>query len=132
MAQPNSDTGLSREQKAFYQENKGSTSMRLFLREAFAIYVIANMVYYLFYYLMLEVIDPSLVYVQAEVGLELLEKNAARLDSQQFDQIKKAMEEKDLGLKFNDVLLAFGNSAIGGFIIALIIAGIFNKTIENE
>ena len=43
--------------KAFYQENNGNTSMRLFLREAFAIYVIANIVYYLFYYLMMEFID---------------------------------------------------------------------------
>lgn len=118
--------------KAFYNENKENASFRFLLREAFAIYIVANLVYFLFYYLMLEVFDPSLIYVQAEVGLEQLEQYADRMDSKQFEQIKETLENEDLGLKLNDVLLAFGNSAIGGFIIALAVAGVFNKSVEGQ
>jgi hypothetical protein len=118
--------------KAFFNENKAEASFRFFLREAFAIYIIANLVYFLFYYLMLEVFDPSLIYVQAEVGLAQLEQYADRLDSKQFEQLKERLESEDLGLKLNDVLMAFGNSAIGGFIIALAVAGVFNKSVEGQ
>ena len=116
--------------KAFYEADKERASYRFFLREAFAVYVVANFIYYVFYYLMIDVFDPSLIHIQAEIGLETLERNIDRLDPKQYEQIKETLENKDLSLKLNDVGLAFGNSAIGGFIIALAVAGVFNKSIE--
>ncbi len=118
--------------KAFYEEQKERSSFRLYIREAFAVYVVANLVYYVFYYLLIDVFDPSLVSIQAEMGMESLERNKERLDPKQYEQIKETLENKDLCLKLNDVFLAFGNSAIGGFIIALSVAGIFNKSVEGN
>ena len=117
--------------KAFAQENPARANFRLLLRESFAIYLVANFVYYLFYYLLLDVIDPNLVNIQTEVGLEALERNADLIDPKQLAQLKAALENKELGIQLNDLFLAFGNSAILGFLLSLGLAGLINRTQIN-
>lgn len=113
-----------------YQLSTDDYSFQQAIKDAFTIYVFANIVYYVFYYILMKFVDPSLLMVQQEVSLENLEFYAERMDQKQFESMKKALLEGELGIKLNDVLFSFGTSAIGGFFLALITGGIFVKSRE--
>jgi hypothetical protein len=93
------------------------------LKLAFLIFVIANLLYYLFYYLMFKLIDPSLVELQRETGLETLEQWKDSLPDEQYRERKRLLEEKGLEVKLQDIALQYARSLLGYFIMALIMAG---------
>lgn len=105
-----------------------SYSFQLALKDAFTVYVFANIIYYTFYFLLMKFIDPSLIYVQQEVSLANLERYSGYINQAQIENMKTALENGELDVKLSDILFAFGSSAIGGFIIALGLAGIFVKS----
>jgi hypothetical protein len=106
---------------------KEEPSFRVFLRSAFTVFVIANASYYLFYYLMFNVFDPSL----ADVQRDMLEASLARNENILTPAIKKTIEEQiqgdDFGVSFKDTFFGFAWGLIGGFILAAIVAAIFDR-----
>lgn len=89
----------------------GQTSFRNGVRAAFLVFVIANAMFYVFYYLLFGVFDPVLVDLQREM-----------LTDSPFWQ--GGDTDMDLTVTIGRTLFSFAYSLIGGFILALAITGI--------
>lgn len=91
-----------------------TTAFRQSLQAAFLVFVIANAIFYLFYYLLFSVFDPGLVDLQRE----LLAENPLWQDGN---------TEPDLSVTIGRVIFSFAYSLIGGFILALLVSAVARK-----
>jgi ABC-type nitrate/sulfonate/bicarbonate transport system permease component len=91
-----------------------TTAFRRSLQSAFLVFVIANAIFYLFYYLLFSVFDPGLVDLQRE----LLAENPLWQDNN---------TEADLSVTIGRVIFSFAYSLIGGFILALLVSAVARK-----
>ena len=92
-------------------------TMRAGTRTAFWVFLIISAVYYLFNYVMFNVIDPDLTNLQKQL----------LLDQEDFirdlfgDEYFEAIRDKDFKITLSNSFFAFCQAAIGGFIISLLI-----------
>ena len=86
-------------------------SVLVAVRFPFGVFVLANLLFYIFYYLLFAIIDPELVNLQKE--LLTANENFA-------DQLK----DQDLSLTLSGTFFNYIYSLIGGFIIALVVSAI--------
>jgi hypothetical protein len=91
-----------------------STTFRLNLQSAFLVFVIANAIFYLFYYLLFSVFDTGLVDLQRE----MLSENPLW---------QGGNTEIDLSVTIGRVIFSFAYSLIGGFILALLVSAVSRK-----
>lgn len=91
-----------------------STAFRRSVQAAFLVFVIANAIFYLFYYLLFSVFDPGLVDLQRE----MLADNPLWQDDN---------TEVDLSVTIGRTVFSFAYSLIGGFLLALIVSGVARK-----
>ncbi len=108
------------------EQKEGVLDFKQALRSAFLVFVIANLIYYVFYYLLYNWIDPGLVELQEEVMRESLEQAGGMLPEEQKKEMLRSLEE---GLKIepSTVLLTYARSLIGGFLLALGLAAIASR-----
>lgn len=98
---------------------EGPFPWREALRPAFLTFIVANTVYYLFYYYLHQA-DPSLAGIQKEIMREMLPQLTTP------EQLKKSMEEldrSDFRLTPGGAFLGWARGAIFGFMLAAAIAG---------
>ncbi|GJM31873.1 MAG: hypothetical protein DHS20C18_08740 [Saprospiraceae bacterium] len=88
--------------------------LRKGLSRAFTVYVIANAFFFVFYYLLLTHIEPSMIDLQREI-----------LASHPMYEGKP--EEMDLSLTPEKIFFNYSYSLIGGFFLALVVAGLLNR-----
>lgn len=114
-------------------ENDGFISLREGFAAAFVVFAIANLMYIVFYYILVNFIDPSLIEIQIEKGIEAVEK-VAEFAGMSEEDLEKAIEEIEKGAKPSLVQTAFGYavSLIGGAIPAIIIAAILKKEVPTH
>ena len=92
-------------------------SMRSGTRTAFWVFLIISTVYYIFNYIMFNVIDPDLTDLQKQL----------LLDQEDFireffgDEYFEAIRDKDFKITIANSFFAFCQAAIGGFLISLLI-----------
>lgn len=91
-----------------------TTAFRQSLQAAFLVFVLANAIFYLFYYLLFSVFDPGLVDLQRE----MLTDNPLWRDSNTV---------VDLTVTVSRTLFSFSYSLIGGFLLALIVSAVARK-----
>lgn len=91
-----------------------TTAFRQSLQAAFLVFVVANAIFYLFYYLLFSVFDPGLVDLQRE----LLQDNPLW---------QGGNTEVDLSVTLGRVIFSFAYSLIGGFILALLVSAVARK-----
>ncbi len=94
------------------------------LRTAFLVFVIANLSYYLFYYLLYGLIDPGLIDLQREVMRESLKNAGKFLSEEQVAQMRESTEGDALIPTAGKVFFTFVRSLIGGFLLALGLAAL--------
>ena len=97
------------------------------LRAAFLIFVVANLVYYCFYYLLFGLLDPSLVELQKTVMRESLEHSAGLLSEQQRQDLLESLEDDGVAITPGTVFFTYLRSLIGGFIAAAGLAALVNR-----
>lgn len=118
-------------------ENDGFISLREGFTAAFIVFAIANLMYIVFYFVLVNVIDPSLMEIQIEKGVEAVEK-VAQFAGMSEEELESAIEEVEKGMQPNlgQTLLGYAISLIGGAIPAVIIAAILKKEtpihLQNE
>lgn len=93
------------------------------LRTAFLTFLVANTVYYLFYYF-LHQSDPELAAIQKELVREMLPKISS---PEQLKESMKALESDDFRLRPGQALLGWAQGAIFGFALAAAIAVITKR-----
>lgn len=91
--------------------SRSSFGFREGLRASFLTFIIANAVFYLFYYLLFSVFDPQLVEMQRE-----LMQNSPGLAG--------GMEGKSFEVTPGKTFFVFSYTLIGGFILSLVLAGL--------
>jgi prepilin signal peptidase PulO-like enzyme (type II secretory pathway) len=89
------------------------------LRTAFGIFVIGNLIYYLYYYLLHGLIDPGLVDVQKQVIAEALEAKRSMLQTEQIEALEKSLEDDSLKVTPGSVFFTYIRALIGNFVLAL-------------
>ncbi len=97
------------------------------LRTAFLSFAIANVIYYIFNYLLYNVFDPSLVETQKEILVEQMGKMAGQL---QLSDLKDQIEEfakQDFRVTVRNSLMALAQSLVGGFVLSLGVAALMKR-----
>ncbi|MEM8907484.1 MAG: DUF4199 domain-containing protein [Bacteroidota bacterium] len=102
------------------KEAGGGIELKAALRVAFVTYLIANLLFYGFYYLLFNYFDPELVTLQEEMMKAFL----ADLDQQDAQELGERLNQDELQLTFSKTFFSFIKDAIPGFILSFIIAGI--------
>lgn len=82
-----------------------STDLRQNIQAGFTTFLAANLLFYLFYYLLFTKLDPQLVDLQKSLLLESSKEG-------------QALADQDLSVTAKGTLFAFLRSLIGGFIMA--------------
>jgi Protein of unknown function (DUF4199) len=88
---------------------------------AFLTLIIANIVYYIFYFFIIKS-DPELVVILKQNYIDFYQKV---LSNQDPVEVEKSFEDFEVNLSF--VLLRFAQGAILGFILSVIIAGMMRR-----
>lgn len=104
--------------RSLREQQGGQLHFREGLRAAFLTFLVANVFYYLFYYIIYQ-LDPTLVELQREALREFL-PNITTKDRLQ--QALRDLDERDLNVYPAATLFGYARSAIGGFILAVLIA----------
>jgi hypothetical protein len=97
------------------------------LQTAFGIFVVANLLYYLFYYLLFGLIDPGLIDVQKEVMAEALEARKGMLPPEQIQALEESMKKDTLKVEPGGVFFTYLRGLIGNFVVALGLAYFVNR-----
>ena len=97
------------------------------LQTAFGIFVVANLMYYIFYYLLFGLIDPGLIDLQKEVMAEALEARKNMLSPQQVQSLEESMRKDALKVEPGGVFFTYLRGLIGNFVIALGLAYFVNR-----
>ncbi len=98
------------------------------LKAAFVVFLITTVSFHIFYYLFFAVIDPELIDLQMQENLKWtkwLGETTFGLDPQ--DPAYQELEQMDHQLTIGSTLFSLCRSIIGGFLIALPIAGMFKR-----
>ncbi len=97
------------------------------LRTAFLTFAIASLAFYIFNYLLFNVINPDLAEVQKEILVEQMGKMAGRLQlSELKDQIKE-FAKQDFRITIRNTMMSLAQSLIGGFVLSLAVAGLMKR-----
>jgi hypothetical protein len=99
--------------------------LRLRIRQAFLTFIIANAVYYIFYYILLNFIDQQLIALQFEILQERIENMGSA--GENLKSMYKNTRPEDLTMTVGKTLFSFGRGLIGGFILSVIIAYISER-----
>ena len=105
----------------------GKLEFQQALKVGFTVFVVANLIYYLYYYLLHGVFDPGLEDVQRAVMAETLEARKSMLTEEQYDAFKASLEGDGLKVGFQNTLLTYARSLIGYFLIALGLAALASR-----
>jgi len=110
------------------------TSFNDALKPAFLTYVISNLLYIIFYYVLLNFIAPDLVEMQREIAMETIEKLAGIMGEDSVEEGLEALEAHDFSFGLGTAAWSFAWGLIfPGFIVAAIIALIMkdNKPVAS-
>lgn len=105
----------------------GKLEFQQALKVGFTVFVAANLVYYLYYYLLHGVFDPGLEEVQRAVMTETLEARKGMISEEQYDAFKASLEGDGLEVGLQNTLLTYARSLIGYFLISLGLAALASR-----
>lgn len=104
-------------------KNFAEQEFKVLMRVAFAVFLIANLFYYIFDWSLFKNIDPTLAERQKELAIELFQKNTPI--EQQPDMLKN-IENADIHTP-QYLAYLFARGAIGGFGLALLISFLIKR-----
>jgi len=112
--------------------NEGLITFSEALKVTFLTYAIGGVIWAIYYYLLINVFDPSLNDVAREVTLELTEGMVDMMGADdQLDNIEDQLDEQNMTMSFPIIFMNYLVSLIfPGFILALIISAI-TKNAKN-
>ncbi|MDH3652535.1 MAG: DUF4199 domain-containing protein [Saprospiraceae bacterium] len=95
------------------------------IKPAFITYVVGNLIYIIFYFVLLNFIDPGLLDIQKEIAMEAMEKFGSLMGEDTFEAAMEEVENRDWGFGIGTALWTYAWGLIfPGFIICLIIAAV--------
>lgn len=113
-----------------YHIQNPETEFRFLVREGFIVYLIAQIIYYLFYYLLFFEIDPGLLELQKSIELEKVEETRGILGEQRADEMLRNLKEGAIGMTTGSLIRQFVPSLLPGFAMSAIFALIVKKSVD--
>jgi len=113
--------------RACIAERKGYHGNLIFadaLRTAFVTFLIANLVFHIFNYVLFNFVDPNLVEIQMELAKEVYPRF---LDENTAKNMLRTMTKDRFEMTLSNLVFALAKGAIGGFVLALIIAAMARR-----
>ncbi len=108
-------------------DNGGYLSFMDTFLEGFKTYAIAAIIYYIFYYILFNFIDPGLTELLKEQAIEAIEKMAGLVGGDGMEAAMDAIESQDFSIGIGSALMSLFMSILGGGIVALIVAVFIKK-----
>lgn len=106
--------------------HEGSLPFKQALRTAFGTFVVANIIYYIFNYLLFK-FDPTLLITQKEAIIHTMQWASKtfnfELPSETIQQLRGEIRPVTIG----NTLFVFAQSLIGGFILSFIVGGMMRR-----
>ena len=99
--------------------NGGTLPFRPALRSAFVVYLVANAIYYGYNFLLYNVIDPDMLNVQQQYMRDNMDQLTGFLGEDNVQYVEQTIDQ--LNYRPLTVLLNYGSSLIGGFVLAALI-----------
>ena len=109
------------------RKNQESFPFQLALRPPFTVYVLATLIYNLFYFLMFNVFDPGLLEVQYELVQENARLFAGVSGRPEMEEQIASLSLDDIRVTLKSVVFACARSILGGFILSLMMAAFLRK-----
>ncbi len=107
-------------------KDTNTTDFKVLLRGAFAIFLIANMLYYVFDFVLFNYIDPSLIDIEKEMAIELYRPNTPINELYDMEQgIRNAVAHN-----FSSNALQFARWSIIGFGVSLLVSYLVKRNIK--
>ena len=106
---------------------EGQYPWQLGLRAAFTVYVLAAMMYHLFYFLLYNYGAPELASIQEEVLMENLTRYKDVVGERNAENLQRDIRQTGIALTPGTALMALARSIIGGFVLSLIIGYLMRK-----
>jgi len=97
------------------------------LRMSFATFAVTSAVYYIFNYLLYNVIDPELIEIQKEIMFEQIADMAKRFEMSDMKDSIEDFKEQDYSVTIANSFLGWGWSLIGGFLLSLGVGAIMRR-----
>ncbi len=102
-----------------------SSDFRVTLKAAFVTFLVANVVYYNFYYVLFAVADPSLLVLQKNQAVEQAQQLSQQANTPQLQQQWQAaindLEQNGNKLSYFQILQSMAQGAIGGFLLSALL-----------
>ena len=109
-------------------EQGGYISFGEAFKVSFVALVIGSAIYWVFYYILFNFIDPSLADTQKQIAMEAMEKMSGLIGQEGYERMMEEMEKQDFGASIGRTLSSFAFSLIlPGALFCLIIALIVRK-----
>jgi Ca2+/Na+ antiporter len=113
-----------------HHQKQPDSDFRSLVREGFVVYLIAQIIWYLTFYLLFFEIDPQLREMQAEIELKRIQESIGILGQERADEMAKLLESTEGKMRAGDLLKQFVPSLLPGFVIAAIFALIVKRSSE--
>lgn len=97
---------------------------KIVLRAAFGVFILANVIYYAFDYVLFNMIDKSLIDVQKESMIQYYASGAKSVEDQ--NQLSQSIEDAQFH-DFKGIAFNFAKGAIGGFGLAIVISFLIKR-----
>ncbi len=94
------------------------------LKMSFLTYVVSSLIGSIFYYVLVNYIDPGLIEVQREISIKTTESFERFMSEEDFEQALENVENQNWNWTLGKALLNYAFSLIFGFIVALIISAV--------
>lgn len=104
------------------ESTEGDYGWQKGLRTAFLVFVLISVGYYIFYYLLFQFIDPGLIDLQREMMVEAIKKHPEYFGDKTPHQLLTELKADDFRPTLFKMSLAFAQSLMGGFVLALLVA----------
>jgi hypothetical protein len=109
------------------KKRKAYLSWREALKVGFTVYVVANLLFWVAYYL-LNQLDPSLIEIQRDMMREWYPRI---IPKDQLAESLRELENADLSLTFRRASLGFARGAMAGFIWAIVFATLHRRDAQK-
>jgi hypothetical protein len=100
-----------------------SADFKMVLRAAFSVFLIANVLYYVFDFALFNYIDKSLATMQADAAIAYLKPNTLLEEQMKMEENIRSADIHNVASLFKQYL----KSAIGGFVLSLLVAYLIKR-----
>ena len=112
------------------EANGGFLTFAEALKSTFLVYVVHAVIFYIMYYVLYNYIGPELEDLTREKAIAMMDKMSGFMGEEAAEKAAEQIDQQDFSYGIGKLMLSLLMSAIGGFIISLIVSLIMKRNPE--